>query len=473
MRLFLLIILLFYSASSFASVYEASTLHNAVNRSSSVKDLFIERWSLIEENRYSFDMFGTLNWVNDFQIFTTNRQTGEKHPEDMRLVRTYGGLAYLFPLRSKSNTNANTNRTITTIANIYTDTDTDIDSDINNDDDVVDSDIISDLYASHIVGYRKKPNFLLGFSTYGYHYGLTKSASVKRGDAGNSSVTDYKFTQFFDDIFAVSFFWRTYIHAHTGILVNNAVVPRDDGTMSYFGSSTAKTNWFFASNLFSLMNFNFLVKSNRFETFDISISPTKAYVFFGGELPWFIPDLTLGVKRLAMYNDAPYDSVWVKTNKTELDERDSAKLTLFTLLVEKEFANSCYVNYYMAFQHPSEKLIEKITGEELNLRPVKEVRAAIGMDLLNKMPLWKFIVEAGYSQYWDEAIPVHTVLNKYQADGFFGSFDFGVMDPNFISSGIKFTFSHNNSNELKRLIETTGKTVIQVDLYLSLKLHDW
>ncbi|MCL2155965.1 MAG: hypothetical protein FWH53_09900 [Leptospirales bacterium] len=428
MKLYLPIILFFcISSVSFAATYDASTLHNSVKRSSSVKDLFLDRWDYIEENRYCLDLFGTINWVNNFQIYTTSRQPGQvglKKPEGMRLVRTYSGIAFLIPL------------------SYDTETDT--------------------------------ADFLLGFSTYGYHYGLTKKASIKRGSAGKESVTDYKYTQFFDDIFAASFFWKTYINVHTGVLVNNAIEPKDDGTMSYFGSSSAKKSWFFSSNLLSFMNFNFLMKSSKLETFDISASPTQIYTMFGGELSWYVPEITLGIKRSAIYNDMPFDAVWVKSDKTGSDKQDKANLTLFTLLLEKKFANTLYINYYMAFQCASEKLIEKRTDERLSLRPVKEMRGAIGYDILHNTTSLKLITEAGLCQYWDEAMPFHANSDTYKANGVFGSVDFGfVAFDGLLSVGLKVACSYNDSNELRKLIETTSKTVVQGNFYVALKLYDW
>jgi len=220
------------------------------------------------------------------------------------------------------------------------------------------------------------------------------------------------------------------------------------------------------------MNFNFLLKDSRFETFDISVSPTKVYTFFGGELPEFVPELTLGIRRFAMYSDSPYDSVWVKTDKTGLDERNRASLTLYTLMLHGNLIGNSFFNYYMAFQQPSERLIEKRTGEELGLRPLKEVRMTVGYDFLRQTPL-KFITEIGVCQYWDEAMPLHSVSDNYKVNGFLGSISFGYTDPDFISGGIKFTYSHNNSRELNKLIETTNKNVIQLDFYVSFKFHNW
>jgi len=222
------------------------------------------------------------------------------------------------------------------------------------------------------------------------------------------------------------------------------------------------------------MNFNFLLKSGRFQTFDVNVSPIKIYVFFTGEqLPRYVPELTLGVKRFAMYNDAPFDAVWVNTIKDDSDKPGKADLTLFTLLLEEKFDNSLYINYYMTFQRASEKLIEKKTDEKLKLRPVKEIRAVLGYDFLHKSIL-KLVTEAGFCQYWDEAMPIHSRSDRHKVNGFFGSIDFGLGKPGgVLTTGLKFTCSYNDSNELKKLIETANKAVVQGDIYLSFKLYNW
>ena len=454
MRLFLLIILLCITTVSLATTYDASTLHNSVKRSTSVKDLFLERWDYIEENRYSLDLFGTINWVNNFKILSIDRQTDETKPVDMRLVRTYGGLAFVLPF-GQNKTNYNNS------SNIYR-------SHIVDDSDTV---LTVDGGSNNYNPYRRSSNYTFAVSTYGYHYGLTKSSSIRRGEAGTSSVSDYKYTQFFDDIFAASFWWKSYVNVHTGMLINNAVEPQDDGTISYFSQSAIKRNWFLSSNLFTFMNFNFLV-SGKLETFDISVSPTKLYAFFGGQISEYTPEITLGIKRSAMYNDTLYDPVWVKTIKAESDKRDRAALTLYTLLLEKKISKEFYASYYMACQNASKKLIEKRTGEKLDLKTIKETKGVVGYDVLPESH-FKLVTELGYGQYWDEAMPLHSKSNNYKANGFFWLADVGYRAPDFIATGIKFTCSYNDSNELKRLIETTSKVIIQLDFYLSLKLSDW
>ena len=154
-------------------------------------------------------------------------------------------------------------------------------------------------------------------------------------------------------------------------------------------------------------------------------------------------------------------------------------------MLQGDLIGPSFFNYYTAFQRPSERLIEKRTGEILDLRHLKEMRISVGYDPLRDViydpqskSFWKstpfrFIPEIGYCQYWDEAMPIHTISDKYKAHGFFGSIDFRYRSPDYVTVGCKFTYSYNNSNELKRLIETTNKMVMQVDAYLSLKLYNW
>jgi hypothetical protein len=153
----LLIWFLRYTGMAVAVSYEASSLHNSVTRSESVQEQFFRRWALIEENAWNFDIYGKIDWVPGFSIYSRNRQTGEKEAVDMRLIRTCGGFTYLRQVGE-------------------------------------DNDRGSDL--------------MLGFTPAGYHYGLTRQAEIDRGSAGSDSVTDYKYTQFFDDIFALSLVWR-------------------------------------------------------------------------------------------------------------------------------------------------------------------------------------------------------------------------------------------------------------------------
>ena len=126
---------------------------------------------------------------------------------------------------------------------------------------------------------EKGSDYMLGFTTTGYHYGLTRQAEIDRGIAGSDSVSDYKYAQFFDDIFAVSFVWKPYIYVHGGILVNNEIEPNDDGTMSYFNSSGISTRWFVASNILSFLDTNFVLKESEVESMGAEVALKKMYAY--------------------------------------------------------------------------------------------------------------------------------------------------------------------------------------------------
>ncbi len=199
----------------FPVAYEASTLHNAVARSESVQGLFFQRWQMIQDNNWNFDFYGKINWVPGFKIYTVDRLTDEKKAVDMRLIRTYGGFTWMYQFGEPEPGKESEG------------------SDIQ-----------------------------LGISTVGYHYGLTRSAKLDRGTAGTETITDYKYAQFFDDIFAASFVWKPYVYFHGGLLMNNIVEPNEDGTMDYFNSSGLKYRWFIASNILGFLDNKFMLRES-------------------------------------------------------------------------------------------------------------------------------------------------------------------------------------------------------------------
>jgi hypothetical protein len=63
----------------------------------------------------------------------------------------------------------------------------------------------------------KKNSVLLGLSVCGYHYGLTRTVEISRGSAGSETASDYVFSQFFDDIAALTLIYCSYINIHCGL----------------------------------------------------------------------------------------------------------------------------------------------------------------------------------------------------------------------------------------------------------------
>jgi hypothetical protein len=411
----LLIWFLRYTGMAVAVSYEASSLHNSVPRRESVQEQFFRRWALIEENAWNFDIYGKLDWVPGFSIYSRNRQTGEKEAVDMRLFRTCGGFTYLRQFGEEND---------------------------------------------------RGSDLMLGFTTAGYHYGLTRQAEIDRGSAGSDSVTDYKYTQFFDDIFALSLVWRPLRYLHGGIRINNQIEPRDNGTMSYLDSSGISRRWFIASNLLTFLGTNFLLRDGRPETIELSLSATNCYAFFTDPLPPLAPEVTLGFKSVKLYNDQPWDAVWVKREKSVTDRRQSAKLLLFSLLVHENINDTLYLDFSSTFQHATERLIEKRTGEKLEMKAMKKTALSAGYNHLNGRQNVKLISTLGYSQYRDEAMPVHSSDRKYMAHGFFYSLGLRLNSSG-NEIGTKIYAGYNDAEELEKLIETVDKFSIQWEFNVS------
>ncbi len=396
-------------SSLLAAPYEASTLHNSVARSETVESIFFERWALIQESEWNFDFFGKINWVHDFQIYSPSRETGENVPVSMRLIRTYGGLTYLHPL-NKANT------------------------------------------------------ILLGFNTTGYHYGLTRKTEIDRGEAGDSSVTDYKYSQFFDDIFAGSFVWKGYVYLHGGILVNKSIEPSDDGTMDYFGSEGSTSyRWFFSSNVLSFLDTRFSLKESNIEKTEVIVNVNNLAEMFLKKINPYVPVLSLGYKQVGLYNDELYDAVWVNSAKSGSDyTKESADLYTGSIGLKENINNMLRLSAEAEFQYVSETLIEKRTGEELDLSPLRKLSAEIAFNHFYSKPGSELISTIGYSNFYHEAMPVHSDSSKYRAHGFFYSLEFKAP-----YGGAMIKAGFNEAKELEKLIETIDKFSVDLQFNVS------
>jgi len=416
----LLLCFISYTTDSlFAAVYEASTLHNAVTRSENVQSLFRDRWSLIQENNWNLDFFGRINWVPDFQVYDVDA-SGDKTAVNMRLIRTYGGFTYLHNF-GKEKTGG---------------------------------------------GMLEPGRIRAGLTTIGYHYGLTRSVEIDRGSAGNDTVTDYKYTQFFDDIFAASFVWEPYGYFHGGVIVNNQIEPNDDGTMSYFNSNGLEARYFINFNILFFLDSNMIFDDGSVETMEIQVNANMLYGFFAGPLHPLVPETTVGFKMIGAYNDEPYDAVWVNTVKTVTDNKESAHLFLYSLDLKEKLFNRLYLETYLEFQSHSGTLIDKRTEEKLSFSPVRTFSCSLGYDFFHEYPRSQLIPKIGYSSFWDPAVAVHGESTQYRAHGMFFSLYFhSLIMGNDISA--EFRTSYNDARELNKLVETVDKVNLEVQLTYS------
>jgi hypothetical protein len=431
-----------WSNSLNAAVYEASTLHNAVSRSETVQDLFFKRWDLIQEQELYFDFYGKLNWVHGFKINTINKGTGEKEAVDMRLIRTYGSITVNYPVLGGYQGSNLAERTS------------------------------GKAKKEEEGGLWKPKNLILGFTATGFHYGLTSESTVDRGDAGSETVSDYKYTQFFDDIFALSLLYRPYFYIHCGMLINNQIEPDDDGTMDYTDSSGRTTRYFIASNLLSFLNLNATTTSGELEAFAIGLIINNSLKFFMTP-PKIMPRITITYKKLALYRDEAYDPVWVitgtgKSGDIPDSQKQEADLDTLSILLEENLGNKIFVNGFIEFQKPSETLVDKRTvtstdlqGDKVTYDYVREAYFSIGYNFLKASSTERLVATVGISRFWDVAIPVHRESGSgYSLKG--GFFSLG-WNTTFI--GADFNCSYNYSQELRKLVETADKFMVEASVF--------
>ncbi len=439
------IIIIFISSLS-AEVYEASTLHNAVARSETVLDLFYQRWDQMESREQYFDSYLKLNWVKDFNINALNRGSMEYEPVSMTLVRTYSSMTVSLPFNGKYRGKTLTERMQDGAAYIPPEDDED---------------------ANAGTGLWNPRNLVVGLTATGFHYGLTRKTQIDRGSAGTTDVTDYKYTQFFDDIFALTLLYRPWFNIHGGIIINNQIEPNDDGTITYTDSSEMRKRYFVASNLFSFMDLNTAGIGDRIERFAFGLHINPFVSLFTGNPNSKVPQLVVTYRLLRLYNDEEYDAVWVKelpddplAGKTE-DEKKEASLHTVSFQVYRTFSERTKISLFVETQKPDEKLIDKRTGETLDFPVAREMYARADFDYFTQEEI-DLVFSLGISRFWDPAIPVHRESGSdyWIFGGFIGtSFNMSFW-------GIEFKAIKNYSQEMRKLVESADKWAFEGSLFL-------
>lgn len=411
------------------NVYEASTLHNAASRSQTVQHIFYQRWDAIFNNYLHFDAYIQLNWVYDFNVNTYNHGTGSKQAVPMRLVRTFSDMAGLFSVYTPVKETADETTPI----------------------DITD------------VSTFRKPwldnSILLGLTACGYHYGLTRSVDINRGSAGEESATDYAFTQFFDDIVAITAVFVPYVTIHAGVVFNQQIEPNADGTLDYnFDISKISKRYFTSLSILNTFTWRSTTAKDRLESSDVSINITQ-FLQLWESLPSFLPQTTIGYKHYKKYNDEPYDPVWVstangKSNTMSNNLKQHATLFTYYTILSKNF-NNFYLATSIELQYVDKTLVDKRTTQDVPLPLMRVWWAKAGYDLID-MPGWDLIIWFGVNKYYDPAISYHSKHSDNDTGGWFAMID-GTAP--YITLSIKAAY--NESNELDKLVETVDKYVIE------------
>ena len=432
-----------------AATYEASTLFNAVARSETVQDLFFQRWEVIQEKELYFDFYGKINWVPGFQINTIKSATGQKEAVDMRLIRSYGSITVNYPILGGYEGKDMSQRLARG-------------PEYKKEEEKEGKE----------EGLFKPKNLILGFTATGFHYGLTSESTINRGPAGQETVTDYKFTQFFDDIYAVSLLYRPYFYVHAGVVVNNQIEPNDDGTMDYANSTGRSTRYFVGSNLLSFLNLNAATTKDRMESLAVGLIINKGIDVLTKKYSG-LPKITVTYKMLNLYNDEPYDAVWVKSASGKSDSmpdsgKDTAQLRTLSASLEKWVGKRLVINAYAELQRTSEKLIDKRTvrasnpaGDELHVAPLREAYVSAGYNIVAKDPTQRLMIYFGLSRFWDPAIPVHRDSGYgYSLTGWYASLTWEAP-----IAGAELKVARNYSSELRKLVETADKYMLEASVY--------
>lgn len=399
----------------YSAVYEASTLHNSVSRSETVQDLYVKRWKVLQEENFYFDIYGKINWVFGFDVNTINAGSSQIEVTDLRLTRTYGSMTLAMP----------------------------------------------------IGGHRATPednDFIIAFTTTGFHYGLTKKIDIDRGAAGSESITDYKHSQFFDDIYAFTILYRPYLTLHGGLIYNNEYAPEEDGTMDYFDPIESYSKKFFAVDIYGCTALSMNIDNGKPESIKAEFEINKIIGFFKDVSNIYIPKATLGYERTMAYNDEEYDSVWVNRIKTPLDSvQDDANLYLYTIKLVQRLSTIFTLEGFYAAQYITDDIYTKTDNQKIDVSLTKEWYLLINIDPIPATPDdVKFKAFTGMSWFWDPAIAIHRD-NPDNGNGAYG-WILGC-EIAFTNFGADFKTEYNFSSELKKLVETTDKWAVEGSMF--------
>lgn len=408
---------IFIFSPLFSAVYEASTLHNSVSRSETVQDLFVKRWDILQTKNFYFDIYGKINWVFDFDVNTYNAGTGKTEPTDLRLVRTYGSMTLAIP----------------------------------------------------VTGFRENADghdLILALTTTGFHYGLTKSIEINRGSAGSDSVTDYKHSQFFDDIYAFSILYRDYLTLHGGMIFNNEYAPKDDGTMDYTDPVKSYSKFFYALGVMNFMALSMNIDEGKPQSTKAEVKINQLIGLMKDMSNKYYPVFSIGYERTMAYNDELWDSVWVDTaagkSAATTYQKDSAVLNVFSTRLVQRISDFFTIEGFYGAQYITDDIYSKTTGNKINVAKSKEWNILINLDPANPPEKTTYKVYTGMSWYWDPAIAIHR-KDSSKGNAVYGWVLAGEADFEMFGGDLKAQY--NYSTELKKLLECTDKWSLEGSLF--------
>ena len=420
-KIYILVQVLFFLIpdNAFSIVYDASSLYNSVSRAETVQDLYLNRWSENKERNFYFDLYGKLNTVADFEVNTYNAGSDEYNVTPLNLTRTYGSLTIAMPFGE----------------------------------------------------FRKDPSesdLVIALDTAGYHYGLTRDVELKGNGAGVSgTATDYKFSQFFDDIYAVSILWRPYLVFHGGMIVSNEYIPRKDGTLKYSDPENSTIMNFYSFDIMGIVNARMNLKGNKSESIRTEINVNSLVGLFEDVSNIYYPVVTIGYENKNSYNDEPYDAVWVGDTSGKSDSSDfkqeSARLNIFSIGAKQKIFTRFSIEGFCGVQYIDEDIYSKTDLKKIDPPLVKEWYAEFKYDPTIASYGFNSDIYFGISRYWDPSVSMQRD-DMEKGDGIYG-WVFGY-EVNLTYIGGDIRVIYNYSADLKTLVESADKFAFEASLYV-------
>jgi hypothetical protein len=414
--------LIIAGSNSRAEVYEASSLFNAVTRAETIQDIFFKRW---EENRGQFsyaliDLYGKWIWDDNFKVRTYNRGSKSYDTTDMELNRSYGGLTIALPIFFADKT-------------------------------------------------QHKTDWVIALNLTGYRYGLTRTVYLPGGAAGGTYAEDYTFTQFFDDIYAVSILWKSSIVFHNGIVVNNEYTPTYNGKIRFSDPDQSHITYFASIDLFQIFTYRMNINRHNFESFKTSVDLTKTAGYFYDVQNAYYPSAMFRYEYSSAYNDQPYDAVWVHSPKDDTVpySNNSAKLNIASLQISQKIWDRFSAEGLYSVQYISDDIYSKTDNHKINPPVTKEWYLKLNCRVGTSNDKFRSDIFIGRSWYWDPAVSVQR-NNHSKGNGIYGSVFGYICDFKYIGGEIKIKY--NFSSDLKTLVETSDKYSMDFGFFLRIGL---
>jgi hypothetical protein len=200
------------------------------------------------------------------------------------------------------------------------------------------------------------------FSAAGYRYGMVKNTKLNDSSSisgtpalGQQQVTDYLYSQIFDDLLVLTNIFKPFGYIHVGILLNQQIDPGPDGMLNTADDREEKSGSrvFLDSNLFGFLfvNMGYNTANDKAESLSTRMELFSLLAIPGWTAPRSkYPDLYLGYSYIN-----PSSSLTGKENFTA--ESYKSKMTAFAEL---------FYNYYDAlfFKAKTEVFLKGRTSNE-------------------------------------------------------------------------------------------------------------